>query len=115
MPEFREKVAALREGGEMPEDWAEQLRDFYLPACLNCGGISDFEFTTDAFGGLCGSEWEEMMRTMTPTFHRPSWLSALILVMAPSDLTPPYEHRSRLPRLGNTSEFEGVGSDVERG
>ncbi len=37
MPELREKVAALREGGEMPEDWAEQLRDFYLPACLNCG------------------------------------------------------------------------------
>ncbi len=90
MPELREKVAALREGGEMPEDWAEQLRDFYLPACLNCGAISDFEFTTDAFGGLCGSEWEEMMRTMRPKFHRPSWLSALILVMASSDLTLPY-------------------------
>ncbi len=28
MPELREKVAALREGGEMPEHWAEQLRDF---------------------------------------------------------------------------------------
>ncbi len=90
MPELREKVAALREGGEMPEDSAEQLRDFYLPACLNCGGISDFEFTTDAFGGLCGSEWEEMMRTMRPKFHRPSWLSALILLTASSDLTLPY-------------------------
>ncbi len=54
MPELRENVAALREGGEMPEDWTEQLRDFYLPACLNCGAISDFEFTTAAFGGLCG-------------------------------------------------------------
>ena len=90
MPELREKVAALREGGEMPEDSAEQLRDFYLPACLNCGAISDFEFTTAAFGGLCGPEWEEMMRTMRPKFHRPSWLSALILVMASSDLTLPY-------------------------
>jgi len=90
MPELREKVAALRAGGEMLEDRAEQLRDFYLPACLNCGGISDFEFTSDAFGGLCGSEWEEMMRTMRPKFHRPSWLSALILLTASSDLTLPY-------------------------
>ena len=31
VPELREKVAALREDPEMREDWAEQLRDFYLP------------------------------------------------------------------------------------
>ena len=31
VPELREKVAALRGDPEMREDWAEQLRDFYLP------------------------------------------------------------------------------------
>ncbi len=31
MPAVREKVAGLRAGGEMPEDWPEQLRDFFLP------------------------------------------------------------------------------------
>ncbi len=52
MPALREKVAALREGGEMPEDWAEQLRDFYLPAFLNCGAFSVFEFTSYDFVGV---------------------------------------------------------------
>ena len=37
MPDVREKVAALREGGKMPEDWAEQLRDFYLPVSREQG------------------------------------------------------------------------------
>ena len=37
VPELREKVAALREGGQMPEDWAEQLRDFFLPVSREQG------------------------------------------------------------------------------
>ena len=30
-PELCEKVAGLRRDGQMPDDWAEQLRDYYLP------------------------------------------------------------------------------------
>ncbi|MCZ6860634.1 MAG: class I SAM-dependent methyltransferase [Alphaproteobacteria bacterium] len=36
-PELRKKAEAIRQGGKMPEDWAEQLRDFYLPVSREQG------------------------------------------------------------------------------
>ena len=36
-PELRKKAAAIRQGAKMPEDWAEQLRDFYLPVSREQG------------------------------------------------------------------------------
>ena len=36
-PEVCEKVAGLRRDGQMPDDWAEQLRDYYLPVSRGQG------------------------------------------------------------------------------
>ena len=36
-PELRKRMAATREGGQMTEDWPEQMRDFYLPVSREQG------------------------------------------------------------------------------
>ena len=36
-PALRKKAAAIRQGAKMPADWAEQLRDFYLPVSREQG------------------------------------------------------------------------------
>jgi hypothetical protein len=111
---------------DVTEVWLTQKTDtpsLFLAeevACLNCGAISDFEFTTDAFGAITG----EALRLgigRNDADDETDIPSALMVVSF--DLGDGIErsdpalraYRSRLPRLGNTSKFEGVGSDVERG